>query len=170
MVIEMSRVFIGIGSNLGDRPSYCKSAVHELSAFANIVNISPLYETEPVDKEDQPEFVNGVVEIDTDLSPHELLTEINSIEQKLGRVREEKWGPRTIDLDIIFYDDIVVEDKDLEIPHPRAHLRRFVLEPLCEIAPEFIHPIYKLSARDLLNNIDDNKRVVRLDESTASQP
>ncbi len=73
-------------------------------------------------------------------------------------------------MDIIFYDDIVVEDKDLEIPHPRAHLRRFVLEPLCEIAPEFIHPIYKLSARDLLNNIDDNKRVVRLDESTASQP
>lgn len=165
----MSRAFISIGSNLGDRVKYCRRAIEELAAFADILNISSLYETEPVDKEDQPEFINGVVEIDTDLSPHELLAKTKSIEDKLGRVRDEKWGPRTIDLDIIFYDDIILEDKDLEIPHPRVHLRRFVLEPLFEIAPNFIHPLYNISAKDLMDNIGDDKRVVRLEESTASQ-
>ena len=166
----MSRVFISFGSNLGDKVSNCKRAVHDLAAFADVIHISSLYETEPVGKEDQPDFINGVVELDTDLSPHELLAKINSIEDKLGRVRKEKWGPRIIDLDIIFFDDVILEDKDLKIPHPMAHLRRFVLEPLCEITPEFMHPVYKKSAKKLLDKIDDDKGVVRLNESAFSQP
>lgn len=166
----MHRVFIGIGSNLGDTISNCKMALDEIGNFAEIVKISSLYETEPVDKEDQPNFINSVAEIRADLSPHELLTHLNRIEEKLGRVRGEKWGPRTIDLDIIFYNDLVMRDNNLIIPHPRAHLRRFVLEPLCEIAPDFIHSELKISVLELLKNLPDNKKVIKRDESfTTSQ-
>ncbi len=166
----MGQVYISIGSNLGDRISYCQKALDEMAAFSKIIKVSSLYETDPVDKEDQPQFINSVAEIGTDLAPHDLLEELNIVEGKLGRVRHEKWGPRTMDLDIIFYGDQVIKDSNLEIPHPRAHLRRFVLEPLCEIAPEFIHPNYNLSVAELLKNVDDEKRVIKIDESfTTSQ-
>ncbi|MCH7517497.1 MAG: 2-amino-4-hydroxy-6-hydroxymethyldihydropteridine diphosphokinase [Candidatus Dadabacteria bacterium] len=166
----MQRVFIGIGSNLGDTIGNCKIALDEIENFAEIVRISSLYETEPVGNEDQPNFINSVVEINTDLSPHELLTHLKSIEDKLGRVRGEKWGPRVIDLDIIFYDDLVMKDDDLIIPHPRAHLRRFVLEPICEIAPDFIHPELETSILELLEKLGDSKMVIKLEQSfTTSQ-
>jgi len=159
-----------LGSNLGDKIGNCRKALEELGNFAEIVKVSSLYETDPVDKEDQPNFINCVVEISTDLSPHKLLMHLDSIEQKLGRVREEKWGPRTIDLDIIFYNDLVMKDDDLIIPHPRAHLRRFVLEPICEIAPDFIHSELKVSAIELLKKLEDNKKVIKRDEPfTTSQ-
>ena len=160
----MSIVFIGIGSNLGDRVANCKKAIDEISSIAKVVQISSLYETDPVGKEDQPEFINCVVEIETELSPQDLLKHLNRVEEELGRVRHEKWGPRIIDLDIIFYDDQVIIDQNLEIPHPRAHLRRFVIEPLCEIAPEFIHPKFSISVLELLNKIEDDKRVVRISD------
>ena len=160
----MQRVFIGIGSNLGDTIGNCKIALDEIGNFAEIVRISSLYETEPVGNEDQPNFINSVVEINTDLSPHGLLTHLKSIEDKLGRVRGEKWGPRVIDLDIIFYDDLVIKDDDLIIPHPRAHLRRFVLEPICEIAPEFIHPELEISILELLEKLGDSKVVIKLEQ------
>ena len=159
----MNKVFIGIGSNLGDRISYCKKAIDEISGFAKITQASSLYETDPIGKEDQPNFINCIVEISTDLSPQNLLKDLNSVEEKLGRVRHEKWGPRTIDLDIIFYNELVINDENLEIPHPRAHQRRFVLEPLSEIAPEFIHPKLNLSVSELLKKIDDHKSVKKLD-------
>jgi len=166
----MQRVFIGIGSNLGDTIGNCKIALDEIENFAEIVRISSLYETEPVGNEDQPNFINSVVEINTDLSPHELLTHLKSIEDKLGRVRGEKWGPRVIDLDIIFYDDLVMKYDDLIIPHPRAHLRRFVLEPICEIAPDFIHPELETSILELLEKLGDSKMVIKLEQSfTTSQ-
>lgn len=160
----MQRVFIGIGSNLGDTIGNCRKALNEIAAFAEMVKVSSLYETEPMGNEDQLNFTNSVVEIRTDLSPHELLSHLNSIEQKLGRVRVEKWGPRTIDLDIIFYNDKEIKDDDLIIPHPRAHLRRFVLEPICEIAPEFIHSEMKISVLELLKNLKDNKKVIKREE------
>jgi 2-amino-4-hydroxy-6-hydroxymethyldihydropteridine diphosphokinase len=160
----MNRVFIGIGSNLGDKIDNCRKAINEITAFAEIVNVSSLYETEPVGNEDQPNFINCAVEIKTDLSPHELLSHLNSVEDKLGRVRGEKWGPRVIDLDIIFYDDLVMKDDDLIIPHPRAHLRRFVLEPICEIARDFIHPELKTSILELLEKLGDSKMVIKLEQ------
>jgi 2-amino-4-hydroxy-6-hydroxymethyldihydropteridine diphosphokinase len=158
----MNRVFIGVGSNLGDKIGNCRKALNEIAAFAEIVKISSLYETEPVGNEEQPNFINCAAEIRTDLSPHELLTRLNQAENKLGRVREEKWGPRTIDLDIIFYNDLVMRDNNLIIPHPRAHLRRFVLEPICEIAPGFIHPELGVSVIELLKKLEDNKQVIKL--------
>ena len=160
----MNRVFIGIGSNLGDKIDNCRKAINEITAFAEIVNVSSLYETEPVGNEDQPNFINCAVEIKTDLSPHELLSHLNSVEDKLGRVRGEKWGPRVIDLDIIFYDDLVMKDDDLIIPHPRAHLRRFVLEPICEIAPDFIYPELEISILELLEKLGDSKMVIKLEQ------
>ncbi|MCH7949270.1 MAG: 2-amino-4-hydroxy-6-hydroxymethyldihydropteridine diphosphokinase [Candidatus Dadabacteria bacterium] len=167
----MQRVFIGIGSNLGDTIGNCKIALEEIGNFAEIVRISSLYETEPVGNEDQPNFINCAVEINTDLSPHELLSHLNSVEDKLGRVRGEKWGPRVIDLDIIFYDGLVMKDDDLIIPHPRAHLRRFVLEPICEIARDFIHPELKISILELLEKLGDSKVVIKLEQpfTTAQQ-
>ncbi|MCK5392485.1 MAG: 2-amino-4-hydroxy-6-hydroxymethyldihydropteridine diphosphokinase [Deltaproteobacteria bacterium] len=166
----MQRVFIGIGSNLGDAIGNCKMALDEIGNFAEIVRISSLYETEPVGNEDQPNFINCAAEIRTDISPHELLTHLNRIEEKLGRVRGEKWGPRTIDLDIIFYDDLVMRENNLIIPHPRAHLRRFVLEPICEIDPDFIHSELKISVLELLKNLPDKKKVIKRDEPfTTSQ-
>jgi 2-amino-4-hydroxy-6-hydroxymethyldihydropteridine diphosphokinase len=166
----MQRVFIAIGSNLGDKISNCRRAIDEIAGFCEIVKVSSLYETEPVGNEDQPNFINSVAEIRTDLSPHELLAYLNRIEEKLGRVRSEKWGPRTIDLDIIFYGDQIIKDDNLIIPHPRAHLRRFVLEPICEIAPEFIHSEIKISVLELLKNLPDNKKVIKRDEPfTTSQ-
>jgi len=166
----MQRVFIAIGSNLGDKISNCRRAIDEIAGFYEIVKVSSLYETEPVGNEDQPNFINSVAEIRTDISPHELLAHLNRIEEKLGRVRSEKWGPRTFDLDIIFYGDQIIKDDNLIIPHPRAHLRRFVLEPICEIAPEFIHSEIKISVLELLKNLPDNKKVIKLNEPfTTSQ-
>lgn len=157
----MNRVFIGMGSNLGDRISYCREALDEMAGFSRITKVSSLYETDPVGKEDQPEFINCVVEINTELSAEELLKQLNLVEAKLGRVRHEKWGPRNIDLDIIFYSDKIINEENLEIPHPRAHLRRFVLQPLCEIAPEYIHPKLNLSVLELLNRLEDDKNVIK---------
>jgi 2-amino-4-hydroxy-6-hydroxymethyldihydropteridine diphosphokinase len=160
----MDNVFISMGSNLGDKIGNCRKAVNEIAGFCEVIRVSSLYETEPVGKEDQPNFINCVSQIETNLSPHKLLKKLNSIEGKLGRVRHEKWGPRTIDLDIIFYGQLVIKDDDLVIPHPRAHLRRFVLEPICEIAYDFIHPGLDSSVLELLKLLEDNKGVVKIDE------
>ena len=166
----MPIAFIGIGSNLGNRIENCIRAVEEISNFARITVISSIYETEPVDKKDQPDFTNCAIEIETSLSPFDLLTFLRSVENVIGRERIEKWGPRIIDLDIIFYDNLLIETDELIIPHPRAHLRRFVLEPLSEIAPDFIHPNLKISVSELLNNLRDMKRVVRVGEFSTIYP
>jgi 2-amino-4-hydroxy-6-hydroxymethyldihydropteridine diphosphokinase len=164
----MTVTFISIGSNLGKRIENCIRAVEEISDFAKITALSSVYETQPVDNEDQPDFINCAVEIETSFSPFNLLNFLQAVETTIGRKRIEKQGPRVIDLDIIFYDDLVIETGDLIIPHPRAHLRRFVLEPLCEIAPDFIHPRLKVSVCELLNNLMDMKRVAKVGElSTA---
>ena len=160
----MPLVFISIGSNLGDRIENCITAVQEISSFANILAVSSIYETEPVGQEDQPYFINCVIKIETGLSPSGLLASLQSVEDKLGRRREERWGPRVIDLDVIFYNDLIIATDELTIPHPRAHLRRFVLLPLYEIAPEKVHPVLKTSASDLLNELKDSKDVVKVSE------
>lgn len=161
----METAYISIGSNLGDRESNCRKATHEISEFAEVSAMSSLYETDPVGNEDQPLFINSVIEIQTDLSPHKLLDKLHSIEKKLGRLREIKWGPRTIDLDIIFYGNDIMNDADLIIPHPQAYKRRFVLEPLREIAPDVIHPSLKLSIRELLTKLHDPHKVIKIEHS-----
>lgn len=134
----MARVAIALGSNLGDRLDHLRAGVAALSELGEVVDASSLFETEPVGGPDQGRYLNAVALVETDLEPSELLDRLRGIEQARGRVRHERWGPRTLDLDIVAYEDRVVDELDLEIPHPRAHERGFVLAPLVEVWPEAI--------------------------------
>ena len=132
-------MFIALGSNLGDRRGNIGKAIEELrdSRMVEVVKVSKLYETDPVGGPPQDKFLDGVAEILTHLTPHELLALLKLTEKKVGRTPSKvKWGPREIDLDILLYGDIVMNEPDLVIPHPQLHLRRFMLEPLAEIAPD----------------------------------
>ena len=160
----MPSAFIGIGSNLGDRIRNCRNAIHAIKDIAGIKSVSSMYETEPVGIEDQPEFINCVIKIETDLTPTDLLTKLLGIEEDLGRARSVIGGPRIIDLDILFYEDRVLEYGNLIIPHPRAHLRRFVLEPLNEIDPNLVHPRLNASVSKLLIELKDKKIVKKIGE------
>lgn len=135
-------IYLGFGANLGDRYGQIKKAlalIHVLPE-TKITRLSSFYETAPVGYTDQGSFFNGACELETTLSPQELLTSLLSIEDSLGRVRSIRWGPRTIDLDILFYNHLILRQPDLIIPHPAIAERGFVLYPLCEIAPHFVHP------------------------------
>lgn len=138
----MANVYLGLGSNLGDRKENLEKSIAALNNFDDITvtKRSSILETEPYGKTDQPEFMNMCVEIETRLSPLSLLETVLGIEHSLGRVREEVWGPRIIDIDILLYEDLELELDDLSIPHKEMHLRSFVLEPLSEIAPNAKHP------------------------------
>lgn len=166
----MPRALISLGSNVGDRVLNCKKALGEISGFAKILRVSSAYETEPVGYEDQPYFINCAAEIETALPPLELLGRLHEVEKGLGRVRGEAWGPRIIDIDIIFYDDLIIDTEELTIPHVSAHARRFVLEPICEINPMFVHPGFGVRIYVLLNNLDDGKKVVKAGEPSTLYP
>ncbi len=135
----MKVCYLGLGSNLGNRLSYLEKAIEMIKKLplTQVKKISSIYETEPVGFKPQDYFLNCVVEISTDLSPHELLKKLQEIERLLGRNREKeiRWGPRTIDIDILFYGDLKIDTQDLKIPHPQVFKREFVLKPLREIAP-----------------------------------
>ncbi|MBI3087544.1 MAG: 2-amino-4-hydroxy-6-hydroxymethyldihydropteridine diphosphokinase [Candidatus Omnitrophica bacterium] len=151
----MARVFIGVGSNQGDRLANLSRAVQRLGATAGIrvVQMATIYETRPVGGPPQEDFLNTVVEIDTSLPPRELLSAIQAVEVQLGRTpSREQWGPRAIDLDILLYDDRVVQEPDLVIPHALMHERRFVLEPLVQLAPDLVHPVLRKTVSALLND------------------
>ncbi|NGZ61286.1 MAG: 2-amino-4-hydroxy-6-hydroxymethyldihydropteridine diphosphokinase [Nitrospira sp. LK265] len=166
----MPMALISLGSNLGDRVLNCKRALEEIARFAEIRRVSSVYETEPVGHEDQPYFINCAAEIETALPPLELLDRLHEVETGLGRLRGETWGPRIIDIDIIFYDDLVIDTEELTIPHVSAHARRFVLEPICEINPMFVHPGFGVRVYLLLNNLDDDKKVVKSGEPSTLYP
>jgi 2-amino-4-hydroxy-6-hydroxymethyldihydropteridine diphosphokinase len=138
----MATAFVGIGSNLGDREAHVKSALELLAAEQGIdlVAVSELRETDPVGPVEQGRFVNGAALLETELSPRELLGRLLTIEGRLGRVRNERFGPRTIDLDLLVYGDAVVDEPGLTVPHPRLHERRFALEPLADLAPDLVVP------------------------------
>jgi 2-amino-4-hydroxy-6-hydroxymethyldihydropteridine diphosphokinase len=157
--------YIGIGSNTGDPVQNCLEAVDRLSACETIkvLKRSSLYRTEPVGFKDQPWFINAVVEIRTTLGAHALLEILQTIEERMGRVRAEKGGPRVMDLDILLYGERVIQDATLCVPHPEMHKRRFVLVPLNEIASYFIHPAYGVSIRGLLERLGDESAVIPLD-------
>jgi 2-amino-4-hydroxy-6-hydroxymethyldihydropteridine diphosphokinase len=133
----VNTAYLGLGSNLGDRRQHLAEAVRRLHAgpALQVVKISPVYESSPVGVTAQPDFLNLVVQVATTHSPHELLTECQRIEADLGRVRRERWGPRTIDIDLLLYGDARIDDESLAVPHPRMRERSFVLAPLAEIAP-----------------------------------
>lgn len=150
----MSVAYIGIGSNLGNRQENCLRAIELLEKSGILVTKrSLMYETEPWGKKDQPRFINMAIEIETFLEPRELLKTIKDVEGEMGRKDSFKWGPRVVDLDILLFDSIIVKEDDLEIPHPLMHERDFVLRPLCEIAPERIHPILKVRVCDLMQEL-----------------
>lgn len=139
----MANVFLGIGSNMGDRRANIEKAIGFLREDKDleVLSVSELVETEPEGGPPQGKFLNGAAQIRTDLMPLELLSRLKSVERRLGRARGEPNAPRPMDLDILFYDDVViVEGKNLKIPHPRLSQRFFVLKPLSEIAPDFVHP------------------------------
>ncbi len=153
--------YIGIGSNLGNTLQNCKYAIVILSRIdgVNQIRASSFYKTEPVGIEKQNYFINAVVEIITTLSARDLLTALRRIERDMGRKKEIKGGPRIIDLDLLFYGQDVIQEADLVVPHPEIHKRRFVLEPLYEIASYFIHPVFGISIRGLRDRLTDTKIV-----------
>lgn len=152
-------VYISIGSNLGDRKRNIKKAVELLADIGDVTKLSALYCTEPVGFEDQGEFLNAVIEMRTRRLPFELLYACQKIENQMGRSRDIRWGPRNIDIDILFYGDRVMNTEQLILPHPLMQDRRFVLVPLSEIAPDAYHPLLKKTAQQLLAECPDTHRV-----------
>jgi 2-amino-4-hydroxy-6-hydroxymethyldihydropteridine diphosphokinase len=146
----MASAFIALGSNLGDRLATLQSGLDAISNLGSSVTASSVYETEPVGFLDQPRFLNAVVRLETELTPGELLDEMHRIEQDHHRVRVFKNGPRTLDLDLVLYDDLVIVRPDLTVPHPRLHERAFVLVPLAEIAPDVLIPSIGTTAIETL--------------------
>lgn len=147
--------YLALGSNLGDREDNLNKALQMLSHSEGITvtNVSTFLNTAPVGYTDQPDFLNAVVEIETILEPYALLAVCNEIEQTLKRKRIIHWGPRTIDVDILLFGDLVLEDEKLTIPHPRMLEREFVMKPLCEIAPEAVHPVQEQTIGKLWEDI-----------------
>ena len=156
--IERSRhvVFVALGSNMGDRGAHLSFAVGELEKAqgCRVLSVSGFIETAPYGYTEQDDFLNGCLKLETLLTPHELLESLHDIEEKAGRVRDVRWGPRTLDLDIVFYDDIIMSDDVLRIPHAQAHKRAFVLAPLKEIAPNMLHPVLGKTVSELLEELE----------------
>jgi 2-amino-4-hydroxy-6-hydroxymethyldihydropteridine diphosphokinase len=149
----MNVIYLSLGSNIGRRLDFIKAAVDKLSEHIKIIEKSALYETAPWGKTNQPKFLNLCLKAETDLNPNELLSFVKEVELGAGRNSKEKWGPREIDVDILFYDDDRLQSKNLTIPHPHLHERAFVLVPLNEIAADFIHPVLKKSVAELTKNV-----------------
>ena len=152
-------VYLSLGSNIGDRAGNLNTAVDRLRALGEVTAVSSFYETEPVEFTAQPWFLNCAVKLDTDKTPRQLLAGILDIEQQLGRRRGREKGPRIIDLDILLFGNSIVQDQGLTIPHPAMHERRFVLEPLAEIAPNVLHPVLKRTIRELRDALPPGQTV-----------
>lgn len=147
----MKTVYFGLGSNVGDREEHLRAAIENLRAVVNVLRVSPVYETDPLEFTGQRRFLNLVVEAETELFPMQLLARTARVERELGRVRTIANGPRTIDIDILLYAKAVVRSAQLEIPHPRMAERRFVLAPLADLAPELRHPVSRRTVREMLD-------------------
>lgn len=141
--------YLSLGSNIGDREALLREAVRRLGDVGRVTTVSSFYETEPVELTEQPWFLNCAIALETGLTPQELMTAILSIEEAMGRQRVQKKGPRMIDIDILLFGNTVLDSTDVAIPHPAMHERRFVLEPLAEIAPEVRHLVFDKTIREL---------------------
>ncbi len=163
----MPTAWVGIGANLGDPEAAVRAAIGALASLGP-VRASSLYRTEPQGPSDQPWFVNAVAAVESDLRPLEILHRLKALERAAGRVGGgPRWGPRELDLDLLLFGDLILETPELCLPHPRLHERRFVLEPLAEIAPELREPRTGKSARELLRDLDDPLRSDRITEDAA---
>ena len=147
-------VYLALGTNLGNRLDNLRAAFGALPPEVSVLAESHVYETPPWGYEDQPAFLNMVVKAETSLKPGALLKYLKQLEVQLGREGNFRWGPRLIDLDILFYDDLIIDTPPLVIPHPRLHERAFVLVPLADVAPDVIHPVLERSVREILTGID----------------
>jgi 2-amino-4-hydroxy-6-hydroxymethyldihydropteridine diphosphokinase len=154
--------YLSLGSNLGDRAANLREALSQLEPGGRLLAVSKMYETQPVDVPDQPWFLNCVAAIETEKTPRQLLQLALKIESEMGRLRMSRKGPRIIDIDVVLFGDCVVDEPGLKIPHPAMHLRRFVLEPLAEIAPEARHPALKKTSKELLEELPAGQTVRRL--------
>ena len=152
--IIVSTVYLALGTNLGDRMDNLRRAIAALSPSVKVTALSSVYETPPWGYADQPAFLNMALAAETDLEPLALIAFLKKLETDLGREKTFHNGPRLIDMDILFYDDLVFEQADLVIPHPRLHERAFVLVPLNDVAPDRMHPVLKRTVRDLLKDVD----------------
>jgi 2-amino-4-hydroxy-6-hydroxymethyldihydropteridine diphosphokinase len=154
-------IYLLLGANLGDRVATLKQATNLINDRVGVVvQESALYETAAWGVTDQPSFLNQVLAVETELKPEELLRQTQAIEQELGRVRLERWGARVIDIDVLYYDQLVWQTTMLTVPHPYLHQRRFTLVPLADIAPDFVHPILGKTNQELLTEVTDSGQVV----------
>lgn len=162
--------YIGIGSNVGDKINYCQEAISEILKIDRhkLLARSSFFKTQPIGYTLQDWFVNGVIKIGTDLDHLSLLSSLKSIERRLGRLETFRWGPRIIDLDLLFFDDISAETPELKVPHPRVQERQFVLAPLAEIEPDLLHPVLKKTVEALLNELGENQGVEKMEEISHS--
>ena len=159
----MFNVFLLLGSNMGDRLLFLKQAIkHIESDIAPVIKTSSIFETQAWGKTDEADYLNQVVEIQTNLPAQDILEKILRIENMLGRKRVQKWGSRIIDIDVLFYGQTIVNEENLQIPHPELHKRRFTLEPLAEIAPELVHPVFNKSILQLKSELKDSLIVKKL--------
>jgi 2-amino-4-hydroxy-6-hydroxymethyldihydropteridine diphosphokinase len=157
--------YLSLGSNLGDRAANLKAAIGCLSAEGIVLTVSSFYETEPVEFTAQPWFLNCTLKFDTEKSPKELLTALLVIEQEMGRKRKQEKGPRVLDIDILLFEDCIVDTAELTIPHPSMHERRFVLEPLAEIAPEVCHPVLNRTILELRDALPSGQAIRKIPHS-----
>jgi 2-amino-4-hydroxy-6-hydroxymethyldihydropteridine diphosphokinase len=160
-------VYLSLGSNLGDRTANLNAAIERLSSLGEVVAVSAFYETEPVELAAQPWFLNCAVKLNTEKMPRQLLSSVLNVEKEMGRQRVKKNGPRTIDIDILLFGSSIVDTKGLTVPHPAMHARRFVLEPLAEIAPEVRHPVLKRTARELRDALPAGQAVRRISRQSS---
>jgi 2-amino-4-hydroxy-6-hydroxymethyldihydropteridine diphosphokinase len=154
-----NRVYLSLGSNVGERAAQLRDAIARLVAVGRVVAVSSFYETEPVEFTEQPWFLNCAIELETEMRPQELMAAILRVEQRMGRKRLLDKGPRSIDIDILLFGDAIVDSDEVTIPHPAMHERRFVLEPLEEIAPEVRHPVLKKMIREMVADLPAGQTV-----------
>lgn len=158
-------VYLGLGANVGDKKKNIQRAIDSLSKKLADVRVAPIYETKPWGYTKQGNFLNTVVCGITSLSPIELLHFVKAIEKEIGRIKRFRFGPREIDIDILFYDDLIVDEPDLKIPHPTIPERDFVLKPLMDLAPDFIHPIFKKTVKEIYGELpEDSYTIIRIRE------
>jgi 2-amino-4-hydroxy-6-hydroxymethyldihydropteridine diphosphokinase len=160
----LNRVYLSLGSNIGDREAQLREAVSRLTVLGRVAALSSFYETEPVEFTEQAWFLNCALALETARTPQELMAEILRIEEQMGRRRVQNKGPRSIDIDILLFNDEIIDSKELTIPHPAMQQRRFVLEPLAEIAPDVAHPVLTKTIRELLDALPEGQLTRRREQ------